>query len=238
MSGHNRSRYPGTKAVCFCSGAAKHHSTTARYRAVSRSGRTRRREVRRGLKNVRFHSQLAALSVCVVVAVFLLTYSPHTEDMAQEEGPSRDVRLLVHEKVLRHRSSCITLHEASRIARLIYDTSQKHGVDPLLMVAVGAVESNFRNDAVSEAGAVGIFQLMPVVRKKYDVDATETEENIEGGVLFMRDLLDRYDGVQRLALAHYNGGSRPDKALRSYQETIEYVEEAKRLYYNLKGALD
>ena len=85
--------------------------------------------------------------------------------------------------------------------------SSDHGVDPRLVTAVIEVESAWDPRAVSRKGAMGLMQLMPATAVEYGVgNPFEPEENISGGVAYLRHLLDRYDQKIELALAAYNAG--------------------------------
>jgi len=81
-----------------------------------------------------------------------------------------------------------------------------YNIDPNLLKAVARVESNFRPEVVSRAGAMGIMQLMPGTAQGLGVtDAFDPEQNIMGGARYLRQLLDRFGDV-RAALSAYNGG--------------------------------
>jgi len=84
---------------------------------------------------------------------------------------------------------------------------QKYNLPPNLLKAVAKVESNFRPNATSKAGAMGIMQLMPGTARGLGVtDAFDPEQNIMGGAKYLRQMLDRFDGDLRLALGAYNAG--------------------------------
>ena len=83
----------------------------------------------------------------------------------------------------------------------------KYNLSPDLLKAVANVESGFRPDVVSGAGAIGIMQLMPGTAKYLGVtDAFDPEQNIMGGAKYLREMLDRFDGNIEFALAAYNAG--------------------------------
>ena len=95
------------------------------------------------------------------------------------------------------------------------------------MHAVIATESAYNPAALSPKGARGLMQLMPATAKHYGVgDVWNPSENIRGGTAHLRDLLDRFGGDTRLALAAYNAGAESVQrysGVPPYPETRQYV---------------
>lgn len=119
-------------------------------------------------------------------------------------------------------------------AEIIQEKAAKYNVDPALVQAVIKAESNFNPDVVSSAGAQGLMQLMPGTARSLGVaNAFDPEQNIEGGVKFLRQLLDRFGGNTTLAVAAYNAGpgavSKYD-GIPPYQETQTYVKRVLGYY--------
>nr|MBI1231938.1 transglycosylase SLT domain-containing protein [Cytophagales bacterium] len=111
--------------------------------------------------------------------------------------------------------------------------SKKHDVSKALIEAVIQVESAYNPNATSPKGAMGLMQLMPATARELGVsDAYNAEENIEGGVKYLRYLLNAYEGETRLALAAYNAGEgavNKYQGIPPYKETQNYVRKIEQL---------
>lgn len=114
--------------------------------------------------------------------------------------------------------------------------AKKYNVDVNLLKAIAKQESNFQADAVSHCGATGIMQLMPATAKAMGVkDATDPEQNIMGGAKLISQLLDKYDGDMKLALAGYNAGIgnvAKYGGVPPFEETRNYIKKVMNYYKN------
>jgi soluble lytic murein transglycosylase-like protein len=119
-----------------------------------------------------------------------------------------------------------------RYDTIIRDAAERYGVDTALVKAVIRAESDFVPWAVSPKGAQGLMQLMPATARMHNVwRVWEPRQNVEGGVRHLRQLLDRYSGNIRLALAAYNAGEgavATHRGVPPYPETIEYLNRVLR----------
>ena len=102
-------------------------------------------------------------------------------------------------------------------------------LDPTLVLAVIRVESNFNPQALSPKNAQGLMQLIPATAERFGVnDVWNPEENIRGGMAYLRWLLDHFDGDMILALAGYNAGEGAVArygGVPPYAETQAYVQK-------------
>lgn len=118
--------------------------------------------------------------------------------------------------------------------KLIADKSYQYGLDPALVKAVIAVESDFNPRAVSEKGAMGLMQLMPLTAKDLGVSNTfDPAANVDGGTRYLRYLLDSFNWDIELALAAYHAGkSRVERhfGIPPIPATHAYVKKVKSTY--------
>ena len=117
---------------------------------------------------------------------------------------------------------------------VIVEHSRMHNIRPDLVRAVVQVESAFNPYAVSPKGAQGLMQLMPATQRTLGVtNPFNPFENIRAGVRYLRQLLDRYNNDEALALAAYNAGptavAKYGETVPPYQETRNYVFKVNQL---------
>jgi soluble lytic murein transglycosylase-like protein len=112
----------------------------------------------------------------------------------------------------------------------IIQTASHHQIDPALIKAIIMTESGYNTKAVSKKGAKGLMQLMPKTAQSLGVeDIFNPHQNIAGGVQYFKQMVNRFNGDVKLALAAYNAGSRnvrnyngvpPFKATHSYIKKV------------------
>jgi soluble lytic murein transglycosylase-like protein len=117
---------------------------------------------------------------------------------------------------------------------VILEHAKLNNVRPDLVRAVIQVESAFNPYARSPKGALGLMQLMPATARALGVaNPFNAVENVRGGVVYLRRLLDRYGNNEQLALAAYNAGpgavDKYGETVPPYRETLNYVSRIKQI---------
>lgn len=163
----------------------------------------------------------------------LLTLALLALGAAADEVVVRDgviTNLPAHPRLYRPPAEVLAQREANeaRYAPLIADTAARYGLEVALVKAVVRVESAFYPRAVSRAGARGLMQLMPATARELGVDDSfDPAANLDGGCRYLLEMLRRFDGRLRLALAAYNAGPRAVEhygGVPPYDETQRYVQ--------------
>ena len=149
--------------------------------------------------------------------------------------PPETVRGYVPDEVLDEVSQA----PGTDLRRLAEDASRRYGLDPALVLAVVAVESGFRPEAVSSKGAQGLMQLMPRTAAALGVqDPLDPEQNLDAGVRHLEALIKLYGGDLRRALAAYNAGQGAVErhgGVPPYRETRAYVKRVLARYRAKQG---
>jgi soluble lytic murein transglycosylase-like protein len=121
-----------------------------------------------------------------------------------------------------------------KIAEVVKELAPRYSVEPRLALAFIAVESNFDHTARSVKDARGLMQLIPETAARFNVrDSYNIDDNVRGGLAYLRWLLAYYQGNVTLAAAAYNAGEKAVDNYRGvppYAETRDYVRRIQRLF--------
>jgi len=127
---------------------------------------------------------------------------------------------------------------SQKIEKAIQDAAAQYQLSPKLIKGVIKAESNYDTNAVSPAGAQGLMQLMPGTARDLGVkNPFDINQNIDGGVRYLRKMMDMFGGNVRKALSAYNAGPETVKRYNGdvpYSETRQYVD---RVIDNTKSAV-
>lgn len=176
-------------------------------------------------------------AICFVVSLFSFSaYADVLEfktDGSVVSHVARDYRHRVSSVVYTHK---MPVRAKEKFTPYIEAAAKKYGVETGLIEAVILAESSFNPAATSHKGAMGLMQLMPGTAKDLGVsDAYDPKQNIEGGVKYLKGLLDTYDGDRQLALAAYNAGPEAVNkynGIPPYRETQNYVRKIEAVLFS------
>jgi soluble lytic murein transglycosylase-like protein len=112
--------------------------------------------------------------------------------------------------------------------------ANRYGLDENLVKAIVSVESNYNPLAISPKGCKGLMQLHPDTAQRFGVrDIFDPAENIEGGIKYLRFLINYFNQDLQLVLAAYNAGENAVSrygGIPPYRETRDYVKKVWALY--------
>lgn len=184
-------------------------------------------------------------AVFFVVCILTSTVGFVTPSSAALRADARAATLVRYGDVLRSFNPRMTVAWSRDLSGRLLLLSSYYGIDARLLVAIVGIESSWRSDAISPAGAQGFGQLMPGTANSLAVHALESLENLDGAARYLRRLLKHYSSASTerryaLAAASYNAG--PAAVARyhgipPYSETRSYVTHVMALWRRLRGTL-
>jgi soluble lytic murein transglycosylase-like protein len=126
-------------------------------------------------------------------------------------------------------------HKKDRLFHLIItQEAKRYKIDPCLVKAIIMAESGYNPKAISKRGAKGLMQLMPSTAEALGVeDIFNPKQNISGGIRYFKQLVNKFDGDVKLALAAYNAGSQKVQhyqGIPPYKSTQYYIEKVFKYY--------
>jgi soluble lytic murein transglycosylase len=163
-----------------------------------------------------FSSALAVVLVFTMSSV--ITESSYDIDRSD---PARTVQMIEHH--LQDGRTDLSSLQIPSVAKLLYEEAGLHGIDYRLVLAIMAIESNFRTDAVSRAGARGIMQIRPILASfiskvsgipyQGESDLFEPTNNVRFGLYYLSWLSSIFNNTNEVLLAYNIGHNRAKRIL-------------------------
>lgn len=180
------------------------------------------------------------LGIVLLLAAAPAAFAGQTSIQVREDGMKVIMNEPSEARSRRLSDSLLTAPDPA-LEAAIDRTAAERDLEPRLVRAVVQVESGFNRGALSNKGAIGLMQLMPGTARDLAVaDPWDAEQNLRGGASYLRQLIDRFGGLD-LALAAYNAG--PEAVAKyggvpPYEETRDYVRRVLHLFDGSDGTLD
>ena len=160
----------------------------------------------------------------------LVSTTEKIEEVSSHSAPDRNADVVV---------SLALGKKSEPFHPIILRAASRHEVDPALIKAIIMVESRYNPHAISKQGAKGLMQLMPRTARSLGVeDSFNPEHNVNGGVKYLKQLLDEFDDNLKFALAAYNAGSskvRRYRGIPPIKATQYYVNRVFEYYQYYKN---
>jgi soluble lytic murein transglycosylase-like protein len=158
-------------------------------------------------------------------------------DPSSPPAPVKDSSQAIADTKSSGQGACGNRVDADALKALVWKDAKTVGVDPQLALTILSLESNDGQALNSDRGARGPMQLIPSTAARYGVsDICNPEQNVRGGLLFLKDLVEQFQGNMMLVAAAYNAGPERVYSARgvpAITETVRYVASAANKYYGL-----
>jgi hypothetical protein len=133
-------------------------------------------------------------------------------------------------------------HKEVPFGSVIYKEAKKNNIRPELVAAVVQAESRFKPTARSDAGAIGLMQLVPRTGRWMGArDLTNPAQNIAAGAKYLKYLSERFDGNETKIIAAYNAGEGNVKRFNGippFRETRSYVNKVQGFEADFKNRVE
>jgi soluble lytic murein transglycosylase-like protein len=171
--------------------------------------------------------------------VFIFTFFAFSSSGEKNPRPLPQYEEVAEEPTVDIQISAASVKKSRLYHSIILTAANRYLVDPALVKAIIMAESGYDPQAVSSQGATGLMQLMPGTAEALGVeDAFNPEHNVNGGVRYLKHLLEEFNHDIKLALAAYNAGSSTVKRhqgippIKATQDYIKKVFTYYRYYKN------
>ncbi len=190
-----------------------------------------------------------SIGLWLIISVVLLTYSAAYAELfhfVDRNGVIHFSNAPTDPRYKLFKGKRLASYEPNRYSekdfnKIIDKKSKNYKIDPALVRAVIKAESSFDPQAVSYAGAQGLMQLMPVTAVNLDViNPFDPEENIEGGVRYLKYLMNLFKNDIKLALAAYHAGEQnvfKHNGIPPIPQTTDYIKKVLNFYREYGGKI-
>jgi len=188
----------------------------------------------------------AGVSLCwmfiIPLTVFMMILPPQVfpneSNLGLQAEKEKEIRVSTKQSLKNKTLKTVPTKKSRVFYPIISAAADRYNVDPALVMAIIMAESGYNPFAISKRGAKGLMQLMPATADALGVeDPYDPEHNINGGVKYLKQLINQFQGNRQLAVAAYNAGSKkiekyngipPSKTIRYYvKKVFEYYRHYK-----------
>ncbi|MDZ7840433.1 MAG: lytic transglycosylase domain-containing protein [Gammaproteobacteria bacterium] len=180
-----------------------------------------------GLGSVALIGMTLSSSVVTTVHELTATAAAQTASASRAGLPAARARSGIVEDPVAKRRLPKLWTVRSRFDALIDTVARRHDMDPALVKAIVQAESAFDPNAVSRSGARGLMQVLPETASRFSIaNLSDPHQNLKAGVLYLKHLIELFDGNVTMAVAAYKAGPNRVRRYRGvppYSETRNYL---------------